>query len=729
MSVQQAGVARMLKVLELPSLLRNATVTPVWRADGSRFAYLTGAPDQTAAVDVDPPTGKTAPLLDTERVRKAIEDELGVPLPYAGLPFTAFRFVDADAAIRFETVGHQLRLELDTYAVSRVGPAELHADARRVPRVIRKRFLANTPPLTELLSPDGRLAATETPDGLAVRSTYDDRLQAVTTDNETDNTWTVDGAKWSPDSFQLAALKVDHRRCEKLPIVHWLKTTEEVEWAPYVKAGGPGARIELHVVDVLARRTTKVDLGPDEELSVHVVGWTSDSRTVVFVTTNRRCNVVQLRAADARTGESRLIVEERQETFVRGIRSDFDGLTRLVGDDRVLFLSERDGWAHLYLYTLDGDELAQVTSGEWEVEQIVAVDLEAGTVVFAAHPDVERPYDLHLCAASLDGSGFTQLTSATGQHEGVASPSGQVVVDPHSTVSRPPQVDALHVPSRTTTTLTTADTSRLEELGWTPPEEFTALAADGTTVLHGTFYFPPDFDPARRYPVVEFIYGGPQVVRHARTFTQTGNELANALAQLGFVTYCVDGRGTPGRGKAFQDVAFGAFGEFVVRDHVAVLKQLGEQRPYLDMSRVGITGGSWGGYNTVRSLLTAPDMYAAGVAVYPVGDLYDHMATAIEPYMGFPQDNRAGYEAASSLAIADRLRGKLLLVHGTSDVNATFSATMKLVEAFVRADKPVDLLVLPELDHSLNGQSGRYLVKAIARYFTEHLRLESSPGT
>ena len=226
---------------------------------------------------------------------------------------------------------------------------------------------------------------------------------------------------------------------------------------------------------------------------------------------------------------------------------------------------------------------------------------------------------------------------------------------------------------------------------------------------------------SKRYALVEFIYGGPQGVTQPRDFRQTGAELARAIAQLGFVVFVVDGPGTPERGKAFQDVVYGRFGSHEIAEHRNVVEQLVDARPYLDRARVGIFGGSWGGYMTLRALVTAPETYRVGVCIYGVGDLYDHMARAIEPYMGDLADNADAYEAASSLKRIDELRGKLLLIHGTNDVNATFSATMKIVDRLIEADKPFDLLVVPEMAHGMLGKGREYTIKRVGEYFVQHL--------
>ena len=482
-------------------------------------------------------------------------------------------------------------------------------------------------------------------------------------------------------------------------------------------------RTELHVVDVLAKTAVPVDLG-EEDHQLFVIGWTPDGSELLFLRMSREFKKLDLMAADPNTGAARVVLEETQDTFIKGIASNpgWTQLFTLLPDgERFLWISERDGWDHLYLYNLDGTLIRRLTDGEFPVLGVTSVDPEEGWVYFTAHAE-ERVYDTHLYRVGLDGKGFTRLTEATGQHAVAFSPSKQYFIDIHSTVARAPTTELRAADGRLIRTLYTADTDALADLRWSPPEEFIVKADDGETELHGVMYKPHDFDPRRRYPVLDYIYNGPQTTWVPRTFTDGRGVRAAALAQLGFITFLVDGRGTTERGKAFQDVVYLEFGSHEIPDHVATLKQLGGERAYMDLGRVGIFGGSWGGYMTVRAMLTAPHVYHAGVATNGVMDHYDHMAYAIEPYMGLPQNNPTAYEASSSHPYADKLEGKLLLIHSTSDVNATFSATMKIVESFVRAGKPYDLVVFPEQNHWPAGASQRYYMEASRRYFQEHLK-------
>ncbi len=306
------------------------------------------------------------------------------------------------------------------------------------------------------------------------------------------------------------------------------------------------------------------------------------------------------------------------------------------------------------------------------------------------------------------------------------APSKEFFLDTHSSTSRPPAVELRRADGTLLQTLSRANIDALEEeLKWRPPEEFVVRAADGKTDLYGLLFKPYDFDPNKKYPVIEYIYAGPQVNLWPWTFTIDAQPLMArippALAQLGFIVFGLDARGTPQRGKELQDVVYGNFGRYEIPDHVAALKQLAEERPYIDLSRVGIYGYSWGGYFTIRALLLAPDVYHVGVAG---GAGVDASAGGHESYLGLPQKNKEGYEYASNLRLARNLKGKLLILHGTSDRNARFSQAMKMVEALIQAGKPYDLLIFPGKNHfnARVGTSGRYMREAIRRYFQEHLK-------
>ncbi len=567
---------------------------------------------------------------------------------------------------------------------------------------------------------------------LYVRSTYDGREVPLTTDGVEHFEWRIGAldnvrqalAKWAPDSSRVGVLKRDDRNVPEIPVVNYLKQNEEASFTPLTKAGGPLGLTELYVVDILSRTTVKAQLPDDPDRYIAMVGWLADGSELLFQRMNRDFKKLQLMAMDPRSGAVRTILEETQKTFVRGIsnvpRWDAGLITLLDGGKRFIYLSERDGWDHLYLYNIDGTLVKRLTSGQFPVLRVVDVDPKGGWVYFTAHGE-PRVYDTHVYRVGLDGQGFSRLTDAEGIHDPVFSPSKAFFLDSHSSLSRPRSVDLRTADGRLVQTVATADISALTALNWKAPEEFVVKAADGKRDLHGILFKPLDFDPEKKYPVIDWINAGPASTLVLRTFNNGRNGYAQSLAELGAIVVVLDARGTTDRGKAFQDVVYRNFGRNEVPDHAGGLKQLAAARPYMDMSRVAAVGDGWGGYFVLRALLTMPDAYHVGVAFAPSVTLDDQYGANIEPYMDLPQNNRAGYEYGSNLPLAGNLKGKLLILHGTSDLSPSYSGTMKMAEAFIRAGRFFDLIVMPGMTHEIHGVDYTYLRNAEARYLTRHL--------
>jgi len=727
---QSEREAMYYRYLEFPSYVQGGSIEPHWMADGNSFWYGEGAPDNTVIWKVDPKKNTKVPLFDTTRLRQALTPLLGHELPYQGLPFDKFTFVDGEKAVKFSVEGKEFILRLDTYTITRLPALEEEEKVRLVPQIILK-DPAGHPVLMELFSPNRRWLAGVREYNLWLRSTYDGRSVQITTDGVKDYEWDIQrqGARWSPDSFKLAVKKLNYRKVPKIPVVHWLQPTAEVDWVrpessfTTTEAGAPLPVIELFVVDILSKRQVRIDTGKELDQHLHIVGWWRDGSELLFLRANRELKTVELMAADPVNGSTRVVLTETQKTFVSGIGLFYaveSMFSQLEDEKKFIWMSERSGWYHLYLYDRDGNLIRQLTKGDFPVVSIEAVDEKAGWVYFTAHGERKRPYDTHLYRVSLEGKEFTRLTEGTGRHDIQVSPSNAFFLDTHSSIDRPPAVELRRADGALLQTLSKASVDALKELQWIPPEEFVVKAADGKTALYGALYKPYDFDPNKKYPVIEVIYAGPHVAVVQRSFVpQEAAANALTLAQLGFITFMVDGRGTPERGKEFQDLVYGNIGRHEIPDHVATLKQLAEKHPYMDLGRVGITGHSFGGYLTIRSMLLAPDVYHVGVASAPVVDPY--YGNAMEVYLGLPQNNKEGYEYASNLRLARNLKGRLLLIVGTLDA-IPFSSTMKMSEAFIRAGKPYDLLVLPEQDHFPSGASGRYWDDVTRWYFQEHLK-------
>jgi dipeptidyl aminopeptidase/acylaminoacyl peptidase len=698
-------------MLNFGALVDRASIDPNWMADKRSFWYLERRGDTAAAWRVDPAGGAATPLLDIARTRDAMRKALGYEPPHHGLPFASLSLAPDEKAALFEVANQRWRLDLASYTAASQGPATPAASPRP----------------GESASPDGRWFARADGGNIWLRSPADGRSIQLTTDGVERFGYagppsaTLD---WSPTGARLLVAKVDNRKVHHIPVVHWLKPEEEqVEWQAYQHAGSAAAVTDLYVIDIARREAIRLDSGEEPERQLRFAGWRKDGEEVYLLRTDRLIKRVDLLAADPRTGKTRLLLTETQPTFVQGLALNAANLFTPFSDgSKFIWRSERDGWSHLYLYRSDGTLVKRLTQGTFPVDGVVAVDEKRGWVYFLARDDAARPYDLHLSRVDLTGARLARLTEGPGEHAVRLSPDQDVFVDTWSTVGQPPVTELRRVDGTRVRELGRADIARLTTMGWKPPEEFTVKAADGSTDLHGALYKPFDFDASRSYPVIDLQYMGNFVNSAPHRFLGTWlGDQAQALTQLGFIVYIVDGRGTTGRGKAFQDVTYNAIGTFEVGDHVAALRQLAAMRPWMDTSRVGITGFSWGGYYTIRAMLTAPEVFKVGFAGAPVVDLLAHSAP-IEPYMGLPQENRDGYAQGSNIPLAGKLQGKLLMTIGTADVNVTFNHTMRMADAFIKAGKHFDLIVMPGETHGLTPAALAYYYEARARYFVEHLK-------
>jgi dipeptidyl aminopeptidase/acylaminoacyl peptidase len=721
---QSEREAMYYRYLEFASYVKGGWVTPHWMADGSSFWYAEGAPDNTVIWKVDPKANSKTPLFDTARLRKALTPLLGHGPEGSGVPFREFEFLRGEKAARFRLGERDFVLDLAKYTVRQESGVAQRERERLRPRVVGRGFYGVFyGDILEVLSPDRRWFAAVGEHNLWLRPMSGEPSVQLTTDGIADYAWDVQEALWSPDGSRLVAIKIDSRGVAKIPIVDWLGVTETVEWAAPHRptSGGPLRRSELHIFDVSSRQRVRVDAGTADQYT-YIAGWRRDGSELMVLRMSRDFKRLDLLAADPATGATRIVLTDAQKTFLWANVFNYPswreriGLFTMLDDgDRFVWMSERDGWSHFYLYDFDGRLLRRLTSGTWPVERLVAAD--DTWIYFSAHGDSRRPYDMHVYRAGLEHEGFEQLTNDPGRHAPALSPSREFLLDSHSSLNRPPRVDLRKGDGTLLQTVSRADIEGLKALRWLPPEEFTAKAADGRTDLYGVIYKPFDFDPKRTYPVVEIIYAGPNITQVPRTFYGSNS----ALAQLGFIVVMLDARGTPERGKEFQDVVYGNFGRNEIPDHVAVLKQIAEQRPYMDMDRVGVYGHSSGGYFAIRAMLLAPEVYRVGVAAASLVELYGH-GSRIEPYLDLPSRNPDAYEYASNLRLAGNLEGKLLMIHGTADINAPLSQTMKMADALIRADKPFDLLVLPGVAHFPSGEAERYWHDAVRRYFQEHLK-------
>ncbi|WP_205571240.1 alpha/beta fold hydrolase [Streptomyces sp. YIM 130001] len=726
---------------DFASLTTGGEVTPAWSPDGKTLAFVDGPADERRGWLVDVATGDKSRLVDVGRVRAAITEATGETPPGRGLPFAQVVFT-GPRSVEAQVGPHTVTVDLDTAGVSRK-PDEslidtvfgLSDSARRSPREYwRTQPLVDPAKALESGSPDGRFLASTRDGNIMLRSAYDGREFALTTDGTPEHEWRFDMSNpalaligllapvtdWSPDSTKLAAYKVDNAGVSRKAQVHQLKRDDEVVHRYHATAGGVLERYTLHILDVHGRPAVDIDLGDTTDTYPMFAGWLPGGSEVLVVRISRDCRRADVLAADATTGAVRELFSETGDTFVR-IHHDFYfgrkvGLLLTPDGEQILWLSERDGFKHLYAYDLQGTLLRQLTSGEWPVDAVQRV--ADGQVYFTARHDQDRPYDLHLCQVPLDGGEVRRLTEGEGVHSAAFSPAGDVFVDTYSTPDEPPAAVLRRMDGSALVELSWADTSKLDEAGWTAPQEFTVTAADGETELWGTMFFPHDFDPDRRYPLIDYVYGGPQLAVGPHSWSGTFARYARAIAQLGYITVVLDSRGTPERSKAFHDVVHRNFAGGHVDDHAAAMRQLADRHPFVDGERVGVTGHSWGGYAAFRLLADRPDVYRAAVSSAPGFDPFS--SVLYECYLGLPQDHPEAYAAADTLPLAANLDGAFMLVCGTCD-HATWTDAVKLSEALIRADKDHEFVVLPEQGHGYASSHDSYFWRKVAGFFEAQL--------
>ncbi len=731
----------------LRAMVRNPMLRPHWIGTGDRFWYRRETPEGIVFTVVDAATGAQSPAFDHAAVTAALGT---IPL-------------DIDLA-----ESGRLRLRgPDGWAVCENG--------RITPE-------AAPPPLRpgETASPDRSQAVFRRGDDLWLRDLATSAERRLTTDgaphfgygkspdaNLTPVTLQRRGlvlpavALWSPDGRTILTSRLDERRVGDMPLMQHVpddgSPRPKLFTMKYAISGDPILPMETHVlIEIATGRVTEVPSGP------HVTGmmtaiereeawWSADSRHVYVLDRDRLWRRQSLLEIDAATGAAREVFAETEPTF-----SDTNVSVLGLPNIRVLkecgefiWFSQRSGWGHLYLHDLaTGARRNAITSGDWVVRDIAHVDAANRRIWLLAGglDPAANPYHRTLCRVGFDGTGFTVLTQGQDDHalamrmkrlprdaireEGdvgfFLAPDGRHFVHTHSDLTTLPVSELRRADGTLVTELARAELTA----PWHPPQPFTVLADDGATTLHGALWLPSDFDPARKYPVIDYIYPGPQRGQLPTvSFTDFLPDLGRAalpqmFAELGFIVLNVDGRGTPLRSKAFHDLSYGRLQDAgCLVDHVATLRQLAARHPWFDSTRVGIMGHSGGGYATVRALLAHPDTFHVGIATAGNHDQLGYSFIWTEKYQGpvIPnQDGTNSFTPASNPKLAANLKGKLLLATGDMDDNVTPALTMQLVDALIAADKDFDYIPLPNDDHTTVWTKPYFLRRAM-EFMVRHL--------
>ncbi|HEX2681996.1 MAG TPA: S9 family peptidase, partial [Candidatus Dormibacteraeota bacterium] len=504
-----------------------------------------------------------------------------------------------------------------------------------------------------------------------------------------------DAFRWSPDGTRIAFWRLDQARIRPFYLEDVDSVYARLVPVRYPKAGTPNARVKIGVVEVATRRTTWIDLGPDEDIYVAALDYAQSPDEIWLTRLNRRQNRLDLLLADVRSGTARVIMTDADSAWV-----DAHEPRWINGGKQFLFLSDRDGHTQLYLYNRDGSLVRRVTPGGWDVLELYSVDEQAKVVYVSGA--IDGPLGRPVLRIGLDGSGLTRVSAEPGTHAASFDPTFHLYVDAYSRAGVPPvqalrRADGSLVRSVATNP---ALARKVDELGLRPPEFLKVPAADGLE-LNAWLIKPKQFDPARRYPLLLFVYGGPGSQTVTDQWGGAQYLWHQMLAQEGYLVASVDNRGTGARGSRFKRVTYLHLGRYESADQIAAARWFAT-RSFVNPDRIGIWGWSYGGYMASRTMFLGANVFRAALVVAPVTDwrFYDTIYT--ERYLGQPAQNEKGYEESSPVKYAANLKGKLLIAHGTGDDNVHFANTLALVNELIKAGKYVEVLPFPGRGHGVS---------------------------
>jgi len=539
---------------------------------------------------------------------------------------------------------------------------------------------------------------------------------------------------WSPDSRHIAYFELDERQVPEFPLTDFIPVHNLYQPMRYPKAGDKNSLVKIGVVQVDAANgagTRWMDLGSETDIYIPRIKWTHDPQTLAIIRLNRDQNHLELLLADIASGTTKKIFEEKDANGWIDINDDWrflnDGkhfLWLSISDGSASLLNKKDaergkqGWPHLYLYDMTGRRIRQVTNGNRQVDNLVGVDEKAGIVYYTGTD--AGPLERHLYKIKLDGTDMARLSLEPGAHAINMSPDARHYLDTFSNIATPTRYSLYAANGALVEVVEPNEIPALKEYTVVPPV-FDALRTPRGDVLHYWMIKPADFDPARKYPVLMYVYGGPgsQTVRNA--WGGSSYYWYQLLADKGYIIFSVDNRGTGGRGKAFMMSTYKNLGTLEVEDQIAAAQWLGAL-PYVDDSRIGIWGWSYGGYMAAFCILKGAEVFKTAVSVAPVTDWRNYDTIYTERYMLTPEKNPEGYKNTAPVNFAKELKGNLLLIHGLNDDNVHAANAMQLALALQDARKPFSLMMYPQKDHGIGGRDTRvHLFNLITYYILKNL--------
>jgi dipeptidyl-peptidase-4 len=522
---------------------------------------------------------------------------------------------------------------------------------------------------------------------------------------------------WSPDSKKIAYLTFDETNVTEYNMQLWSELYPNDYRFKYPKAGEDNSLVSLSVYHLKDNKTVRISAGDETDIYIPRVKWTHDPEVLSFVRMNRLQNRMELIHANAGDGSAEVILSEAAETYV-DIEYN-DQFLYLEDGKHFLMTSERSGYKHIYLYQTDGTLKRQITRGKWEVSELLGADEKRGLIYFISTE--ESPLERHLYVIDLKGNKKRKLSQKAGTYQINFSPTFDYYIQEYSSASQPLTISIHRAPSGELIQVLEKNQELLEatEQYQMGNKEFFTFRNDADTLLYGYMIKPADFNPAKEYPVLMYVYGGPgsQLVRDA---WQGGRDYwFHYLAQQGYIVACVDNLGTGGRGRNFKHITYGQMGKYEVQDQIAAARYL-SRLPFVNPERIGIWGWSYGGYMSSLALFIGNDVFKSAIAVAPVTNwrFYDTIYT--ERFLSTPQLNPEGYDAYSPLSHVDKLKGNLLLIHGTGDDNVHFQNSVMLQDALIASGKQFDSFFYPNRNHGIYGGNTRMHLFRLMSNFIEN---------
>ncbi|GLX78331.1 dipeptidyl peptidase IV [Thalassotalea insulae] len=705
------------------TLVTGTVDYPRW-SDEQRLTYRSHTLDGNRFYRYDVKQQKKELAFDHKRLAEALARITESEVDHNKLPFRSFRFTDKNTI--------NLKVKQLTYSCNITS------------YLCKKDNMA--PKENELVSPDGKRAVFIKGHNLWLRDLVSNEERPLTTDGIEDFGYGTNNAgwirddkpvvKWSPDSKKLTTFRHDSRNVGDMGVVSTIVGHPKIDIWKYPLPGDEHIfTIHRVVIDVEQAKVIPLDMAPDAQRSTitdHVAGrdgslldvdWASDSSNFAFVSSSRDHKKATLRIADAATGKVKTVFTETEESF---FESGVGGISwrYLAKTNEVVWFSQRSDWGHLYLIDASSGKVKkQITHGDWTVITLLAVNEKTGKLIFTgAGREGSDPYFHYLYSVNKDGSDLTLLTPEKKHHRITLSEDGQYFLDRSSTYEQPEVSYLGDITTGKRIVIEKMDISALSTIGWQAPTPFVVKDRNGEQDIYGLMYKPSNFDKNKQYPVVNYLYPGPQVgsIRGRHFRSARGDN--QAIAELGFIVIEIDALGTPGRSKSFHEAYYGNMGDSGIPDQVAAIKQLAEKYVWIDDSRVGIWGHSGGGFASTRALLTFPDFYSVAVSQAGNHDNRLYEDDWGEKWHGLEvknEDGTSNYDSQANQLLVDNLKGKLLIAHGTTDTNVHPNNTLVVVEALIKANKDFDMLLLPNRGHGFAREP--FMMRKRWDYFVTHL--------